>query len=271
MPWEHDHNGDKWWDWYDYQEAACAIQDLGDDIDGAMYSHGNVEQDGLAQWSVANGGQLIDVENKKGSWNTPEFIEGQKFAVDMICKDGCMLNVDDLQAVQSGLGVHPWPAGKLGICVYGALGFIRNSEEDLVKVASVRSPNTGKGAYLGSMHFHIVTKQSKYPRQAYEFMMYLASFDVQKANALSGTCDPINAKVWEDAELQALWGEPTAVEAMLDAYENFFFSPMVAGALEWFTEIKILWGEVLRCEKTVEEQVVVVDQKTTDILAAHAE
>ena len=87
MPWEHDHNGDKWWDWNDYYEAACTIDELGEDIIGSNFSAGNIEQDGLVNWSVANGGQLIDVENKKGSWNRPEFIEGQKFAVDMICQD----------------------------------------------------------------------------------------------------------------------------------------------------------------------------------------
>ena len=87
MPWEHDHNGDKWWDWNDYYEAACTIDELGEDIIGSNFSAGNIEQDSLVNWSVANGGQLIDIENKKGSWNTPEFIEGQKFAVDMICQD----------------------------------------------------------------------------------------------------------------------------------------------------------------------------------------
>ena len=37
MPWEHDHNGDKWWDWYDYREAACAINDLSEDIFGSNW------------------------------------------------------------------------------------------------------------------------------------------------------------------------------------------------------------------------------------------
>ena len=270
MPWEHDHNGDKWWDWYDYREAACAINDLGEDIIGSNFSAGNIEQDGLVNWSVANGGQLIDIENKKGSWNTPEFIEGQKFAVDMICQDGCMLNVDDYQGQGQALGMYPWAAGIQGIASRGDLYWVNRSEHDLTQVAWVRSPNTGLSAGLGSMHFHIVTTQSQHPAEAFEFMMYLANFENQKNIGLAGTAEPINAGVWQDADYQATWGGPEAVEARLDALDNFIFTPQLPGVLEWFGEIKILWGDVLRCEASVEEQAIVVDQKTDEILAANS-
>ena len=270
MPWEHDHNGDKWWDWHDYREAACALNALGEDIHGSNYSFGNIEQDGLVNWSVANGGQLIDVENKTGSWNTPEFIEGQNFAVDMICQDGCMLNVDDYLGQGQALGLNPWVAGKLGITSRGDLRGVAQSDADLTQVAWVRSPQTGKSAGLGSMHFHIASKQSQHPEQAFDFMMYLANFENQKNIALSGTAEPINADVWRDADYQATWGGPEAVEARLDALDNFIFTPQLPGVLEWFGEIKILWGDVLRCETSVAEQAVVVDQKTDEILAAHA-
>ena len=270
MPWEHDHNGDKWWDWHDYREAACAISDLGEDIIGSNFSAGNIEQDGLVNWSVANGGQLIDIENKKGSWDTPEFIEGQKFAVDMICQDGCMLNVDDYQGQGQALGMYPWAAGIQGIASRGDLYWVNRSEHDLTQVAWVRSPNTGLSAGLGSMHFHIVTTQSQHPAEAFEFMMYLANFENQKNIGLAGTAEPINAGVWQDADYQATWGGPEAVEARLDALDNFIFTPQLPGVLEWFGEIKILWGEVLRCDASVEDQVVIVDQKTDEILAANS-
>lgn len=270
MPWEHDHNGDKWWDWYDYQEAACAINDLGDTIFGSNYSFGNIEQDGLVNWSVANGGQLIDVENRKGSWNTDEFIQGQQFVVDMICKDGCMLNVDEYQGQGQAMGINPWVAGNQGITSRGDLAWVAQSDADLTQVAWVRSPNTGKSAGLGSMHFHIVTTQSQHPAESFEFITYLANFENQKNIALSGTAEPINSDVWQDADYQETWKGPEAVEARLDALDNFIFTPQLPGVLEWFGEIKILWGDVLRCEKTVQEQVVVVDQKTEEILAANA-
>ncbi len=270
MPWEHDHNGDKWWDWNDYREAACAISELGEDIIGSNFSFGNIEQDGLVNWSVANGGQLIDVENKRGSWNTPEFIEGQKFAVDMICQDGCMLNVDDYQGQGQALGIYPWAAGVQGIASRGDLYWVNNSDHNLTQVAWVRSPNTGQSAGLGSMHFHIVTTQSQHPAEAFEFMIYLANFENQKNIGLAGTAEPVNAGVWQDADYQATWGGPEAVEARLDALDNFIFTPQLPGVLEWFGEIKILWGDVLRCEVSVEEQVAIVDQKTDEILGAHA-
>ena len=270
MPWEHDHNGDKWWDWNDYREAACAISDLGEDIIGSNFSFGNIEQDGLVNWSVANGGQLIDIENKKGSWNTPEFIEGQQFAVDMICQDGCMMNVDDYQGQGQALGIYPWAAGVQGIASRGDLYWVNRSEHDLTQVAWVRSPNTGQSAGLGSMHFHIVTTQSQHPAEAFEFMMYLANFENQKNIGLAGTAEPVNAGVWQDADYQATWGGPEAVEARLDALDNFIFTPQLPGVLEWFGEIKILWGDVLRCEASVEDQVAIVDQKTDEILAAHS-
>ena len=231
MPWEHDHNGDKWWDWHDYREAACALNALGEDIHGSNYSFGNIEQDGLVNWSVANGGQLIDVENKTGSWNTPEFIEGQNFAVDMICQDGCMLNVDDYLGQGQALGLNPWVAGKLGITSRGDLRGVAQSNADLTQVAWVRSPQTGKSAGLGSMHFHIASKQSQHPEQAFDFMMYLANFENQKNIALSGTAEPINADVWRDADYQATWGGPEAVEARLDALDNFIFTPQLPGVL----------------------------------------
>jgi len=270
MPWEHDHDGDKWWDWHDYREAACAINDLGENIIGANYSTPNIEQSGLVNWSVANGGQLIDVENKKGSWNTEEFIEGQKFAVDMICQDGCMMNVDDFQGLGVALGMYPWVAGVQGIVAHGYLSGVHQSESDLALVAWVRSPHTGESAGIGSMHFHIVTKQSQHPAEAFDFITYLANFENQKNIALAGTAEPVNADVWHDAEYQETWGGPEAIEARLDALDSFVFTPQLPGVLEWFSEIKILWGDVLRCEKTVEEQVVVVDQKTDEILAANA-
>ncbi len=270
MPWEHDHNGDKWWDWHDYREAACAINDLGEDIIGSNFSSGNIEQDGMVNWSVANGGQLIDVENKKGSWDTPEFIEGQQFAVDMICQDGCMLNVDDYQGLGQALGIYPWAAGVQGIASRGSGYWVSRSEADLTQVAWVRSPNTGESAGLGSMHFHIVTTQSQHPAEAFEFITYLANFENQKNIALTGTAEPVNAGVWQDTDYQATWGSPEAVEAYLDALDSFIFTPQLPGVLEWFGEIKILWGDVLRCEVSVEEQVAIVDQKTNEILAAHA-
>ncbi|MCY3993162.1 MAG: extracellular solute-binding protein [Caldilineaceae bacterium] len=270
MPWEHDHNGDKWWDWHDYREAACAINDLGENIYGAQYSAGHLEQDGLINWSVSNGGQLIDVENKKGSWNTPEFIEGQNFAVDMICQDGCMLNVDDYNGHGTALGMNPWVAGVVGITCRGDLAWAAQSEADLTQVAWVRSPNTGKSAGLGSMHFHIVTTQSQHPEESFDFIRYLANFENQKKIALSGQAEPVNAGVWQDADYQATWGGPEAVEARLDAFDNFVFTPQLPGVLEWFGEIKIVWGPVLRCETTVEEQVIVADKMTDEILAAHA-
>ena len=165
-------------------------------------------------WSVANGGQLIDVENKKGSWNTPEFIEGQQFAVDMICQDGCMMNVDDYQGLGQALGMYPWAAGVQGIASRGSGYWVSRSEADLTQVAWVRSPNTGESAGLGSMHFHIVTTQSQHPAEAFEFITYLANFENQKNIALSGTAEPINAGVWQDADYQATWGGPEAVEAL---------------------------------------------------------
>ena len=181
-----------------------------------------------------------------------------------------MLNVDDYQGLGQALGIYPWAAGVQGIASRGSGYWVSRSEADLTQVAWVRSPNTGQSAGLGSMHFHIVTTQSQHPAEAFEFITYLANFENQKNIALSGTAEPVNAGVWQDADYQATWGGPEAVEAYLDALDNFIFTPQLPGVLEWFGEIKILWGDVLRCEVSVEEQVAIVDQKTDEILAAHA-
>lgn len=270
MPWEHDHDGDKWWNWDDYLEAAIAINELGDDIWGCTYSLSH--EQGLYNWTYSNGGKFMDLDKMVGTWNTPEVIEAQKFAVDMRCKYGCMMNPDEHSAMAASLGIDPFFAGKVGITDRCDLAPLRESGLNGCQVAWCRSPRTKKAAGVISCHFHVMSKDTPYPDEAWEFMKFLSSFESQKKIAMSGTCEPVRVSVWEDQEYQEGWpGNPVTAEARTDNLKNYGFTPNPRGYQEWKDEMNVLWGEVLRCEKTVEEQVVAVDKMTTELLRAHAE
>src|SRR4029434_8083862 len=58
MPWEYDHDGDKWWNWTDFLESAREIRGLGEDIYGYMLT--NRFEWGYLSWVLSNGGFWID-------------------------------------------------------------------------------------------------------------------------------------------------------------------------------------------------------------------
>jgi ABC-type glycerol-3-phosphate transport system substrate-binding protein len=269
MPWEHDHAGDKWWDWNDYREAANAINDLGDDIYGA----GVLDWQRTWQWIWENGGDYIDVQKVEHTMASDEkCFEALAFLYQVHCLDGAGLPGDEFSALRETLGVQPAAAGKVGIPRRMEEGHWAAAELNGHRVVQPRSPNTGMTVSTHNHQPNCMFAKTPYPDEAWQLGVHMASYRAQLLIGLNGTSQPCRYSVIRAPEyLPDL--PAVAKEALYEQVEGpSRFYHIFVGWHEWWDEYNPLMEPITACEPgSMEEMRVVLeelDTVLTDVIRA---
>ncbi|NEW06450.1 sugar ABC transporter substrate-binding protein [Paenibacillus sp. SYP-B3998] len=131
-------------------------------------------------------------------FGSPEAVKANQRLQDMVFKDKVMPSKEFRKAV-AGQGGEPFATGKIGMSVAGA--WILTSVKDYsfkVGVAAVPAGANDKARDVLYIDPLLILKDSKHPKEAYEWIKYQLKKDVQeKAIELSGGTPPSNEQAAE--------------------------------------------------------------------------
>lgn len=268
MPWEYDHDGDKWWNWDDWLQSAIAIDNLGDDIWGC--THGNdVDGPNWFQWVYSNGGKYVDQEKWETTLASDEAtFEAMTFLNKIMCEYKCAVPFEDYAAMQESLGMTPEAAGKVGIPRRMEEAHWRAAQLNGQRVAIARAPRTKMGLSNHNHQPNCISVQTAYQKEAWELGKFLCSYDVQLAIGLNGTSQPTRKSVIESAEYMPD-APATAKEAFLEQVNNGDFYPIFLGWREWRAEVRPIVEQIFTCEGSPEQVLAEADEVGTAILKSY--
>jgi len=271
MPWEYDHAGDKWWDWNDFLETMKAIRKLparesGEELYGFQLA--NRFEWGYLSWVLSNGGNYADVEKGVATFSSEPTKEAMKYLVDMFCEHDVAMPFDRIAATQETTGTFPFAAGLTGAAELCTEGMIKKAEINAYRVGFPRSPRT-KEAHTGlNNQPHVISASTKWPQEAFDFIKYMGSREIQWRAQELGAFDPCRIDIYEDPNYYTEW-PAVSKEAKLEQIKNGGYRPMFNSFWEWTHEFHGIMEEACDCTLPFEDAIAELDQVTNNILQAH--
>ncbi|MBM3187181.1 MAG: extracellular solute-binding protein [Chloroflexi bacterium] len=275
MPWEYDHDGDKWWNWEDFAQSAIAISKLGDDIYGT-------EVDGSSYmvwgpWIRCNGGEYVRPpwpqygENVVSALDEPEAVEALTFLYDVVCTHQCAIRPDQVQAMRETLQVSPFYAGKVGITrSVGEGSIIRAEGLNAHRVVMPRPVGKKKSDNHQGNCPHVAWEKTQYPQACWDFMVFLDSTWAQTEIGVQGGAMPgvksalLNPKYYSEFP-------PIAREALLvGANENTCLPGAFVNFEEWRKDVEAIAMDMLLCKMSAAEAIQEMHQTANMVLAKRA-
>ncbi len=190
------------------------------------------------EWIYSNGGGTIVSPDKKITINNPRAVEAIEMAAEMVGvispKGVTGFGEEDARAVwQSGNAafMRNWPYA------YG----LGNSEDSVIAgkfyVCPLPAGNSGHGAAtLGGWQLG-VSKYSKHPQEATDFLLWLTGEEQQKFKAIEGSNNPTYMDVYDDPEVAE--ASPFMIE-LYDVFTNAVARPSTATAPK-YNETSVLF------------------------------
>jgi trehalose/maltose transport system substrate-binding protein len=190
------------------------------------------------EWIYSNGGGTIVSPDKKITINNPAAVEAIETAaswVGTISPEGVTgYGEEDSRAVwQAGNAafMRNWPYA------YG----LGNADDSVIKgkfdVAPLPNGRSGHGAAtLGGWQLG-VSKYSKHPQEAADFLLWLTGKEEQKFKAIEGSNNPTFMAVYDDPELEA--AAPFMIK-LYDVFMNAAARPSTATAPQ-YNEVSVLF------------------------------
>jgi multiple sugar transport system substrate-binding protein len=213
----------------------------------SMNDRGKIDQFGVAGYSLesavwANGADFIDYKTGKVTIDTPEFVEALQFVADLSLVHKVSLTPDDEKAQNA---YARFTAGKVGMFPMGPWdqpGFWKLPFKwDIA--AWPASPKTGKTAtWLGSLGF-VVSKNTKYPEDAFNLASYLSlDRNSQKENYQLGQAVP-NLIDMAKGEFLKMDKAPQSRQVFLDIIQDYGRPPLDVGSknTKW---LDTFWQEI---------------------------
>lgn len=207
------------------------------------------------EFVAAYGGKFIDEKNEVVI-NSPEAIKGLKKLVEVATSDFVPGNVTTFTEVESDQAF-----------VEGQTAFLRNwpyeyasaNDTDKSKVAGkvaiapLPEGDAGSAAALGGWMAGI-NKYTKHPKEAWEFLKFMAGAEGQKIDAIYGGHAPTITKLFEDQEI--LDANPSfADKNFQDGLNAAVPRPVAANYQEISEIIQIHVSKAIAGEETVEDAV----------------
>ncbi|MDN7242747.1 extracellular solute-binding protein [Planococcus sp. N028] len=192
--------------WDEFVEMSTALQDQGL-VDGNASNWGFSANEGLVcyftQFLGSHGGQYMD-EQGNIVFNNEQGQQALQFMVDMMGKHGVVdtsaVSANDRQILDS------FKEGKTAFVsgwsfYWGELNSDDSPVKDKIKVALTPGANgTESSTATGSMYLGI-SQQSEHPEEAWKFIEFLASKDIQKQQSTEAGSLPIWSDLYTDADL----------------------------------------------------------------------
>ncbi|MDQ0220485.1 ABC transporter substrate-binding protein [Peribacillus cavernae] len=207
------------------------------------------------EFVASYGGQFID-ENGNVVVNSPETIKGLKKLVEIAKSDVVPGNVTTFTEIESDQAF-----------IEGQTVFLRNwpyeyaSANDKEKskiagkvgIAPLPAGDKGSAAALGGWQAGI-SKYSKHPKEAWEFLKFMTGQEGQKIDAIYGGHAPTITKLYEDQEV--LEANPTfADKGFVEGLNSAVSRPVAPNYPEISEIIQIQVSKAIAGEQTVEQAV----------------
>ncbi|MGQ9553530.1 MAG: ABC transporter substrate-binding protein [Anaerolineae bacterium] len=282
MPWEYDHDGDKWWDWNDFLASAKAIQGIeegiyGADVGGNTYMH-------WGPWIRTNGGEYVRPpwpkpgEAVKSALSEPEAAEALTFLYNVQCKENAAIPRDVLVSLAESLQISPFYAGKVGIIQSAGEVSMRRAHEESGfnghRVATPRSPRTKYGKHHQGNCPHVASAKTAYPEACWELMYFLDGEWCQGENGLQGGAMPGLKSLLYNSEYmdKFMAGFPEIAREALQqcAEENDCLPGCFPNFEEWRDEVEAIAQDMSLCKIPVEQAIVEMDTVANSILSRPA-
>lgn len=247
MPWEHDHNGDKWWNWDDWVEAAVAINNLGDDVYGCTLGN-DVDGPNWFQWVYSNGGSYWNPDTFETTLASDEAtLEAMLTLNKLMCDLKVAIPFEDYAAMQESMGVSPDAAGIVGIPRRLEERGAAAAEINVHRVGLPRAPRTNNFMSNHNHQPNCISSKTPHAKEAWELGKYLASTEVQLAIGLNGTSQPCRHSAIGHPDYFA--DQPAiAKEALVEQTQRGEFYPIFKGWREWRNEIRPIVEQIFTCE-----------------------
>jgi trehalose/maltose transport system substrate-binding protein len=221
--------------WEELTRMAQKIQD-GERADGNQDFWGYVWQgnayEGLTcdalEWIYSNGGGTIVSPDKKITINNPAAIE----AVEMAASWVGTISPPGVTGFGEETSRAVWQAGNAAFMRNWPYAYVLgNTDDSVIKgkfdVAPLPKGKSGHGAAaLGGWNLG-VSKYSKHPQEAVDFLLWLTGPEEQKFKAIKGSTNPTYKAVYDDPELEAK--APFMIK-LYDVFTNAVARPSTATA-----------------------------------------
>ncbi|MGQ9555009.1 MAG: ABC transporter substrate-binding protein [Anaerolineae bacterium] len=273
MPWEYDHNGDKWWDWNDFLETAIAIGGLGDDVYGCEILVGGSSYMSWGPWIRSNGGEYVRPpwpaygEKVKSALNEPQAVEALTFYTDLVCKHKVAIPPDVARSMTETLQVSPFFAGKVGIAQVTSEGGIRRAKMNAHRVVAPRSPRTRYARYHQGNCPHVAWNKTQYPEACWQLMKFLDSPWAQKEIGLKGGGMPGLKSVLADPDYYQDFPAIAREALLVGAKENECLPGAFLNFEEWRKDVEAIAMDMLLCKIPVEQGIQEMHDTAERILA----
>lgn len=207
------------WTWDGFVEYAKQLTDpekgeYGYCLTGSAESHGTDAQ--FYPYLFSNGGVMINDEGLAG-FNSPEGVEALEFMVDIVNNQGIV--PPGTTSTSNNTCIDLLAADKVAMWIDASiwLGFIRAGRPEVDITLAPFPCNTVCATDNGGTGFGMASK-TQHPEEAWEFIKYLASDEIQKEWAMDASWTPGNVAVLNDAEFLAD-GDQATVAYVLENYK----------------------------------------------------
>ncbi|OPH57703.1 sugar ABC transporter substrate-binding protein [Paenibacillus ferrarius] len=178
---------DATWDWNKLTEAAKKLTDTSKGIYG--FAAPMMNQEDYYNTILQAGGSIISDDHKKSGFDQPEAIEGLKFLTDLIQVHKVSPTLAQMtETAPSDL----FTSGKLAMYFDGSwAAFSINQSADMKNNADVAPLPKGKkqGVVIHGLG-HVISANSKHPKEAWEFVKFLGSKQAAEVAAKQGGAIP---------------------------------------------------------------------------------
>ncbi|HPD88381.1 MAG TPA: extracellular solute-binding protein [Oscillospiraceae bacterium] len=257
--------------WEEYDQVCQQLQTSGACEYGSAY--GWAQAEGLIcyymDYVCAFGGSLQDADMNP-TINTPENVAALQFMVDSLyttkTTDPASITSDDRNAIEL------FSQGRLPFCINWSFAwgqFNDPTQSQVVdKVGVMLIPGHGdirSAACAGSMGLAIAST-SQHKDEAWEFISFLASKEIQKRQAIEGGSLPIWADLYQDEELLAQ--HPAAAE-MVEQSTMAYNRPSFVYYNEFSTVLQVEIQNALTQAKTPEQALADAQTQVEQIAATY--
>ena len=177
---------DETWDWTKLRDAAKKLTNPSKGVWGIAAQMAN--QEGYYNTILQNGGYVISDDKKSSGYDKPETIEGLKFWTDMI--------KDKVSPTQAQMTDTPpaslFESGKVAMLYAGSWSQIEFAQNEYTKgkVDVAVLPQGKKRATVIHGLGNVISANTKYPKEAWEFAKFLGSKEAAEIQAKTGTVIP---------------------------------------------------------------------------------
>jgi len=175
------------WDWNKLIDAA---QKLTDPAKGQWGIAANFDsQGGYYNTIYQAGGYMISDDKKSSGYDKPEAIEGIKFWTDLIHKykaSPTMAQMTDTEAL------NMFTSGKVAMLWEGSWNAIDFANNDYLKdkIGVAALPKGKQQSVVIHGLGHVMSKNTKHPKEAWEFLKFLGSKEVADIHTKTGVAIP---------------------------------------------------------------------------------